>query len=168
MHTATLSLEISPESYNNDWNVQSIWFSMSSYHRSIMQWHSTISTSALTFRHSPSLTPHIVSSSRRICFQRRVDIESKAKGIDMRVGTTAQGFGFCEHRARDHSPPRHGNIMAQAAYHTPLQRHVDHTYRDFSNFPLDELPTRKRAPTNFPSKLHQILSNPEYAHVSRH
>jgi hypothetical protein len=48
------------------------------------------------------------------------------------------------------------------------QRRVDHTYRDYSNFPLEELPTRKRAPTNFPSKLHQILSNPEYAHVSHH
>ncbi|KAL3768707.1 hypothetical protein ACHAWU_006808 [Discostella pseudostelligera] len=45
------------------------------------------------------------------------------------------------------------------------QRRVDHTYRDYSNFPLEELPTRKRAPTNFPSKLHQILSNPEYAHI---
>ena len=49
----------------------------------------------------------------------------------------------------------------------PTQRRVDHTYRDYSNFPLEELPTRKRAPTNFPSKLHQILSNPEYSHVSR-
>lgn len=47
-------------------------------------------------------------------------------------------------------------------------RRVDHTYRDFSNFPIDELPAArgKRTPTNFPSKLHQILSNPEYAHVS--
>jgi hypothetical protein len=46
-------------------------------------------------------------------------------------------------------------------------RRVDHTYRDYSNFPLEELPIRKRAPTNFPSKLHQILSNPEYSHVSQ-
>ena len=49
----------------------------------------------------------------------------------------------------------------------PPPRRVDHTYRDFSNFPLEELPTRKRTPTNFPCKLHQILSNPEYSHVSR-
>ena len=49
----------------------------------------------------------------------------------------------------------------------PTQRRVDHTYSDYSNFPLEELPARKRAPTNFPSKLHQILSNPEYSHVSR-
>jgi hypothetical protein len=56
-----------------------------------------------------------------------------------------------------------GKSTAQA----PTQRRVDHTYRDHSNFPLEELPTRKRAPTNFPSKLHQILSNPEYSHVSR-
>lgn len=48
------------------------------------------------------------------------------------------------------------------------RRRVDHTYRDYSKFPLEELPTRKRAPTNFPSKLHQILSNPEYAHVRHH
>lgn len=45
-------------------------------------------------------------------------------------------------------------------------RRVDHTYRDYSNFPLEELPTRKKCPTNFPSKLHQILSNPEFANVS--
>jgi hypothetical protein len=59
-----------------------------------------------------------------------------------------------------------GNSTANGAQ-APTQRRVDHTYRDYSNFPLDELPTRKRAPTNFPSKLHQILSNPEYSHVSR-
>lgn len=57
--------------------------------------------------------------------------------------------------------------LAQAANRAPPQRHVDHTYRDFANFPLEELPTRKKAPTNFPSKLHQILSNPEYDHVSQ-
>ncbi|KAL7426219.1 hypothetical protein ACHAXH_000744 [Discostella pseudostelligera] len=52
-----------------------------------------------------------------------------------------------------------------AAPSTHSRRRVDHTYRDYSKFPLEELPTRKRAPTNFPSKLHQILSNPEYAHI---
>lgn len=62
----------------------------------------------------------------------------------------------------------HAAMMADGGTPTttlPPHR-VDHTYRDFSNFPLEELPTRKRAPSNFPSKLHQILSNPEYAHVS--
>ena len=49
----------------------------------------------------------------------------------------------------------------------PPPRRVDHTYRDYSNFPSDELPAGKKVPTNFPSKLHQILSNPEYSHVSR-
>jgi hypothetical protein len=44
-------------------------------------------------------------------------------------------------------------------------RRVDHTYRDYSNFPTADLPVLK-APTNFPSKLHHILSDPEYQHVS--
>ena len=48
----------------------------------------------------------------------------------------------------------------------PPPRRVDHTYRDYSNFPLSELSSGKKTPTNFPSKLHQILSTPEYAHVS--
>jgi hypothetical protein len=61
----------------------------------------------------------------------------------------------------------HSDASAGMVAPTLPPRRVDHTYRDFSNFPLDELPTRKRTPTNFPSKLHQILSNPEYAHVSR-
>ena len=58
-----------------------------------------------------------------------------------------------------------GQTQTSTANRAP-QRRVDHTYRDYSNFPLEELPTRKGAPTNFPSKLHQILSNPEYSHVS--
>ena len=33
-------------------------------------------------------------------------------------------------------------------------------YRDYSNFPTADLPVLK-APTNFPSKLHHILSDPE-------
>ena len=53
----------------------------------------------------------------------------------------------------------------RAVLRAPVQRYVDHTYRDFSNFPLEELPTQKKPANNFPSKLHQILSNPEYAHV---
>ena len=46
-------------------------------------------------------------------------------------------------------------------------RRVDHTYRDYSQFPLDRLPTKsKKGSTNFPAKLHRILSNPdEYSHV---
>ena len=47
-------------------------------------------------------------------------------------------------------------------------RRVDHTYRDYSNFPLGELPVGKRPSTKFPSKLHQILSSPDYSHVSRY
>ena len=68
-------------------------------------------------------------------------------------------------------PPQqdHGNSLPTSAesIRASAQRRVDHTYRDYSNFPLEELPTRKRAPTNFPSKLHQILSNHEYSHVSQ-
>ena len=45
-------------------------------------------------------------------------------------------------------------------------RRMDHTYRDYSNFPTADLPVLK-APTNFPSKLHHILSDPEFQHVSR-
>ena len=43
-------------------------------------------------------------------------------------------------------------------------RRIDHTYRDYSNFPTADLPVLK-APTNFPSKLHHILSDPEYQHA---
>ena len=44
-------------------------------------------------------------------------------------------------------------------------RRVDHTYIDYSQFPLDRLPKDKKGSTNFPAKLHRILSNPEYSHV---
>ena len=44
-------------------------------------------------------------------------------------------------------------------------RRVDHTYNDYSLFPLDRLPKDKKGSTNFPAKLHRILSNPEYSHV---
>ena len=45
-------------------------------------------------------------------------------------------------------------------------RQVDHTYHDFSHYPTDDLPPLSLAPTNFPTKLHHILSDPEYHHVS--
>jgi hypothetical protein len=46
-------------------------------------------------------------------------------------------------------------------------RRVDHTYRDYSLF-LERLPKDKKGSTNFPAKLHRILSNPdEYSHVRR-
>jgi hypothetical protein len=45
-------------------------------------------------------------------------------------------------------------------------RRTDHTYRDFSKFSVDKLPMNKKAQTNFPTKLHQILSTPEFSHVS--
>ena len=43
-------------------------------------------------------------------------------------------------------------------------RRIDHTYRDYSNFPTADLPVLK-APTNFPTRLHHILSDPDYQHV---
>ena len=46
-------------------------------------------------------------------------------------------------------------------------RRTDHTYRDFSNYPVDHLPKILQSPTNFPSKLHHILSDPECHHVSQ-
>ncbi|KAL3770875.1 LOW QUALITY PROTEIN: hypothetical protein ACHAW5_003963 [Stephanodiscus triporus] len=45
-------------------------------------------------------------------------------------------------------------------------RRTDHTYRDFSRFAVDELPLNKKAQSNFPAKLHRILSTPEFSHVS--
>jgi len=45
-------------------------------------------------------------------------------------------------------------------------RQVDHTYHDFAHYPIDDLPPLSLAPTNFPTKLHHILSDPEYHHVS--
>ena len=47
----------------------------------------------------------------------------------------------------------------------PPPRRVDHIYRDYSGFPVEDIPNTARAPTNFPSKLHQILSAPEFYHV---
>jgi len=65
------------------------------------------------------------------------------------------------------SPQRQSETTSSSSIRQrPPPRRVDHTYRDYSNFPLAELPAGKKTPTNFPSKLHQILSTPEYAHVS--
>ena len=88
--------------------------------------------------------------------------------------TAAMSNGDDDQNNHNRPPPAAASsILATALSDNSLsgnrtqQRRVDHTYRDYSNFPLEELPTRKRAPTNFPSKLHQILSNTEYAHVSQ-
>ena len=47
----------------------------------------------------------------------------------------------------------------------PPPRRVDHTYREYSKFPMNELPSGKKD-NNFPAKVHRILSLPEYASVS--
>ncbi len=48
----------------------------------------------------------------------------------------------------------------------PSPRRADHTYHDYSRFPLTDLPPSKKASATFPSKLHRILENPAYVHVS--
>ena len=53
-----------------------------------------------------------------------------------------------------------------APLNRPPPRRVNHTYRDYSTFPLGEIPARKKSQTSFPSKLHQILSAHEHSHVS--
>ena len=72
-------------------------------------------------------------------------------------------------------PPHQSGTISQAPPPPPARRppnrqppprRVDHTYRDYSNFPETELQQVKKMPTNFPSKLHLILSTPEYANVS--
>jgi len=58
------------------------------------------------------------------------------------------------------------SLAPQPASSRAPPRRVDHTYRDYSSYPLSELPSGKKSPSNFPSKLHQILAAHEYSHVS--
>ena len=46
-------------------------------------------------------------------------------------------------------------------------RMVDHTYRDFSRYlqHAGQLERHKKVEANFPAKLHQMLSDPHFAHV---
>jgi hypothetical protein len=66
-----------------------------------------------------------------------------------------------QHHRSKQPPPRRSGERAKPP------RKVDHTYRDFSNYPTDDLPPLSLAPTNFPTKLHHILSDPDYHHVSQ-
>ena len=66
-----------------------------------------------------------------------------------------------QHHGSKQPPPRRSGERAKPP------RKVDHTYRDFSNYPTDDLPPLSLAPTNFPTKLHHILSDPDYHHVSQ-
>ena len=59
----------------------------------------------------------------------------------------------------------HKQLAASSKGHAP-PRCVDHPYRDYLTIPLDELPNISNTPSNFPSKLHHILSRPEFHHVS--
>lgn len=74
--------------------------------------------------------------------------------------------------ADDHDQQlRKGGPEADLGYHPggskkKSPRRTDHTYRDFSKYPADHIPTDRRTQNNFPAKLHQILSTPAYSHVS--
>ncbi|KAL3807890.1 hypothetical protein ACHAXA_009654 [Cyclostephanos tholiformis] len=48
--------------------------------------------------------------------------------------------------------------------HVPSRR-MDHTYRDYAYYSLENLPAALKTPSNFPSKLHHILSDPENHHI---
>ena len=59
------------------------------------------------------------------------------------------------------NPPKNAPSTSRAP-----PRRVDHTYRDFSQFSCEKPHSNKKASANFPAKLHQILSTPEFSHVS--
>jgi len=60
----------------------------------------------------------------------------------------------------------HKQLAASSKGHNAPPQRVDHPYRDYLTIPLDELPNISNTPSNFPSKLHHILSRPEFHHVS--
>ncbi|KAL7532986.1 hypothetical protein ACHAWF_004307 [Thalassiosira exigua] len=62
-------------------------------------------------------------------------------------------------------PPHRAPPPAVRAPPPPPSRRVDHTYREYSNYPAGDLPAQKKGPQNFPSKLHRILSTPDYDHI---
>jgi len=80
---------------------------------------------------------------------------------DVRKLVASSEEGLIVHAAPAASSARQSS--ASSSNRAPPRR-IDHTYRDYSNFPTEDLPVLK-APTNFPSKLHHILSDPEYQHV---
>ena len=71
--------------------------------------------------------------------------------------------GLIVHAAPAAPSARQSSSSASSSNRAPPRR-IDHTYCDYSNFSTEDLPVLK-APTNFPSKLHHILSDPEYQHV---
>jgi hypothetical protein len=63
-------------------------------------------------------------------------------------------------------PPQQQRQPAPRARAPPTRR-VDHTYRDYSRLPWDKQPVSgKTGSSKFPAKLHKIVSNPEFSHVS--
>ena len=92
-------------------------------------------------------------------------IEEEEKGEQDLSLQALLNHGVEEGQPGPPGPPDPQLRLLVASKRAPPRR-IDHTYRDYSNFPLHELPTVKKAPTNFPSKLHQILSTPAFSHVS--
>ncbi|KAL7461049.1 hypothetical protein ACHAXS_001484, partial [Conticribra weissflogii] len=62
------------------------------------------------------------------------------------------------------SANRHPDLLHESRS-SPPPRRVNHTYRDFSRFEPITVSKDRRASSNFPAKLHMMLSNPEHAHV---
>jgi len=76
------------------------------------------------------------------------------------VAETGESGPFLDPPPEPLQPQRSLALQSQAP-----QRRVDHTYRDYSNFTLDEVPAGKNTRSNFPRKLHQIVSNPDHSHI---
>ena len=65
----------------------------------------------------------------------------------------------------NHAPPQVPPHVNSPTKLLPT-RPTDHAYRDYSNYPVQHCPTNMKSSTNFPTQLHEILSTPEYSHVS--
>jgi hypothetical protein len=59
------------------------------------------------------------------------------------------------------------NIMSGDSGCGRSPRVADHTYRDMSRYLLEHghLERHKKVEANFPAKLHQMLSDPHFAHI---
>ena len=66
-----------------------------------------------------------------------------------------------------HTPPPAAALRPpQPIFPCPLPRRTDHTYRDFSTHNITcDLTLSKRSTTNFPAKLHLIISDPANADI---
>ena len=67
---------------------------------------------------------------------------------------------------RNNNNNPHYDWQTQIRNNRVPSRRMDHTYRDYAYYSLGNLPAASKTPSNFPSKLHHILSDPENHHVS--